>query len=97
MLFDITPEQWLAFAAVVTAGMGAFSTIISLRRTSKQAKDKANEECVQRLRDTRKESEDLAHALHELRMARYNYQSNDDPSGRLKDMDDILERWSHLE
>jgi len=97
VLFTISPDQWLAFAAVVTACMGVITTVVGLRRTSKQVKDKSDEDCIDRLRATRKESEELAEALHGLRMARYNYTSNDDPQGRLKEMDDVLERWSHLE
>lgn len=86
----------LGLAAVLTSVSGAVTTIVGVRRSRKEAKDKADEQCRERLRNTRAEAENLADALHHLRMSRYNH-PRANAEEQLREVDDILERWSHLE
>jgi hypothetical protein len=68
------------------------TTIIGARRSRKEQKEKSDEQCVERLRSSRAEAEDLAQALHRLRMAEYHPHPDE-----MEKVDDILDRWSHLE
>jgi uncharacterized membrane protein len=87
------PTLWLAAAFSSVSGIAG--TWIGARRRSIEAKDKANELCRERLRAVRAESEQLAHALHELRMAVVTQLESEDELRTY--IDDLLERWSHLE
>ena len=86
----------LGAAAIISAIGGLITTIIGTRRRGREEKDKADEQCRQRLRDTRAEAEKLAEALHRYRMD----ELSDKPQlrdQRPEEIDDILDRWSHLE
>lgn len=58
----------LGIAAILSAVGGIASTIIGARRARREERDKAEQECRERLRSTRKEAEDCAEELHELKM-----------------------------
>jgi hypothetical protein len=60
----------LGLAAFIAAVGGVLSTVIGARRARRDERDKAEEECVQRLRATRAEAEQLAAELHAIRMRR---------------------------
>ena len=90
MIFDISQPTLLGVAAFIAAIGGILSTVIGARRARREERDKSDELCRKRLRETRAESEELADALHKLRMSHHS--END-----LKKVNDILERWSHLE
>jgi hypothetical protein len=69
---DATTESSLfGIAAVVTAVGGVVTTVLAHRKGTKEAKAKADEECYQRLRATREESEKLASELHSLKMRQF--------------------------
>jgi hypothetical protein len=55
----------LGLAAVVSALGGLISTILALRKS----RSEEHEECLERLKEARAESERLAKELHELRIA----------------------------
>jgi hypothetical protein len=65
---------------------------LGARRAKREAKDRSDEQCRDRLRAARGEAEKLAQALHEIRMARFR-----DNEQTMQMVDDVLERWSHLE
>jgi Na+-transporting methylmalonyl-CoA/oxaloacetate decarboxylase gamma subunit len=58
----------LGIAAVITAISGVISTIVGSRRSAKEAKEKAEEECREKLKVARIEAEEAAAELHRLRM-----------------------------
>jgi uncharacterized protein YlxW (UPF0749 family) len=60
----------LGVAALVTALGGVLATILGARRSRREERDKAEQDCVQRLRETRAESERLAEELHRVKMHR---------------------------
>jgi len=57
----------LGIAALVSAIGGIASTIVAIRK----ARSEEYEECLQRLKEARDESERLAEELHELKMKRH--------------------------
>jgi uncharacterized membrane protein (DUF106 family) len=61
----------LGVAAIVSALGGVVSTILAHRSAKKEAKRKADEECLERLRATRVEAEQLAEELHRMKMGRF--------------------------
>jgi hypothetical protein len=58
----------LGVAALLSALGGIASTWIGAKRARREEREKAEQECRDRLRDTRAEAERLALELHELRM-----------------------------
>jgi len=62
---------WLGVAAVITAVGGILATVWSHRSAKKEAADKADQECYERLKATRAESEQLAEELHRIKMGRF--------------------------
>jgi formiminotetrahydrofolate cyclodeaminase len=58
----------LGAAAIVSALGGAVSTIWAVRKSKHETQEKAIEDCLARLAETRAEAEKLAEELHELRM-----------------------------
>lgn len=62
------PEVILALAALLTAVAGVLTGIAALRRTREKTRKTAEEECLERLREARRESESVARELHDLRM-----------------------------
>lgn len=93
--------QWeptlLGVAAIITSLSGVVTAIIGARRRSQEAREKADEECHNRLRRVRAESEELAQELHRIRMRTYPAHSRDErpEEGLSEGLDE--ERWSHLE
>jgi hypothetical protein len=59
-----TEPTLLGIAAIVSAVGGAASTVLALRRS----RSEEHEQCLERLKEARAESERLAQELHELRM-----------------------------
>lgn len=80
----------LGIAAVISSIGGIFFTIVGIRKTRIDERDKSNEDCLRRLRESRAEAEHLAEALHRLRMNQYDEKSRTDAQ-------EVLERWSHLD
>lgn len=72
LLLDLpVATDWLlAIAALLTAIVGAISTIVGMKRARREERDKAEEECLRRLREARKEAEEAADELHKIRMRR---------------------------
>lgn len=62
------PDVILALAALLTAVAGVLAGIAALRRTKKHTLATAEEECLERLKVARAESESVARELHDLRM-----------------------------
>jgi hypothetical protein len=58
----------LGAAAIITAISGVISTIVGSRRSAKEAREKAEEECREKLKAARIEAEEAAAELHRLRM-----------------------------
>jgi len=56
---------------LVTAIAGAITTIWGAKRSAREAKDKADEDCLTRLRDARAEAEQLASELYQKKMDEY--------------------------
>ena len=65
-LSEISTEQWAALGSVVSATAGALMAWIALRRTRQDERD----DCLQKLKEARRESEQMADELHQLRMRR---------------------------
>jgi len=61
----------LGIAALITALGSVISSILGVRKARRDERAKAEQECIERLRDTRAESEKLAQELHELRMKEF--------------------------
>jgi hypothetical protein len=69
LAFEASGETTLlGIAAVITAISGVLSTIFGSRRSAKEAKEKAEEECREKLKAARIEAEEAAAELHRLRM-----------------------------
>ena len=68
MLLFLSNATLLGISALIAAFGGILSTVIAARRSAKEARDKANEECFERLKETRAEAEQYAAELHRLRM-----------------------------
>ena len=81
----------LGIAAILASISGILTSVLGARRAAREAKDKSDEECISRLRAARLEAEDLAQALHRIRMSRFMEDED------RKAVDDILDRWTHLE
>jgi hypothetical protein len=58
----------LGIAAFLSASGGIVSTVWSIRKGRREERDKAEEECRQRLKDARAEAEELANELYQRRM-----------------------------
>ena len=58
----------LGIAAIVSAVSGMIVSVVAARRASKEGKEKADEDCLQRLRQARAEAEAYAQELHQLKM-----------------------------
>jgi len=69
---EITQPTLLGIAAVIAAIGGIVSTITADRRARKEERAKAEKECIERLKETRAESEKLAEELHRLKMERFD-------------------------
>jgi len=82
----------LGVAALVASISGLVSTIIGVRRARRDEKDQSSEQCRERLRAARAEAEHLAEALHEIRMTALR-----EDHDAISKIDDVLERWTHLE
>ena len=65
---ELYPELILALAALLTAIAGVMTAWAALRRHGKNVKQSAEEECIERLRVAREESERYAKELHDKRM-----------------------------
>jgi hypothetical protein len=61
----------LGLAAIVSSVCGALTGIVGMRRASKEERDKANEDCLERLKVARAEAEEMAEKLHEEKMRKY--------------------------
>ena len=62
---SVSTEQTLfGIAAVISALTGLATTILALRKS----RSEEQEECLKRLRETRRESEDIAKELHDLKL-----------------------------
>jgi hypothetical protein len=93
LLFDLASDPTLlGIAAIVAALGGILSTILGNRRARREEHEKSEEECRTRLREARAEAEELAQALHKIRMTEFRASPE-----HTKEVEDILERWSHLE
>jgi len=69
---DASDPTLLGIAAIIAAVGGIVSTIFADRRARREERVKAEEECVQRLKETREEAERLAEELHRLKMERFH-------------------------
>ena len=58
----------LGLAAIITAIGGIVTTVLAHRSSGREARQKAEEECVERLRNVRAEAEGLAEELHRIKM-----------------------------
>lgn len=71
MLYATEESSLLGIAAIVTAIGGIVTTILAHRASAREAKGKAEQECLERLKATRQESEQLAEELHRVKMERF--------------------------
>lgn len=60
----------LGLAAVIAAVGGILSTLIGARKARREERDKAEQECLERLKASRKEAEEAMAELHQLKMRR---------------------------
>lgn len=68
----VAADAWgLGLAALITAIGGIVTIILGHRSSAKEAKVKAEEECLERLSATREESEQLAEELHRMKMEKF--------------------------
>jgi len=86
----------LGVAAIITSCGGLMTTIIASRRSGKEAKAKADEQCYERLREVRSESEQLANELHRLRMSGLPDLRPPSVRDEKPEEEEDFERWSHL-
>lgn len=90
-------EPWLlGLAAVITSIGGLITSMITIRRSGKEAKEKADDECRERLRATRVEAEQLAAEIHDYRMGRRPTTALLPPSHPRDERPEEDDRWSHL-
>ena len=82
----------LGIAAVLSACCGIASMVFGVRKERRAEHDAAMEECRKRLQEARKESEQLAAELHELRMKEIEREG-----GRVEDAVNHKRRWTHLD
>jgi hypothetical protein len=69
---DATTESSLfGIAAIITAIGGVVTTIVAHKKGTKEATEKAAQECHERVQALRKESEGLAEELHQIKMGRF--------------------------
>jgi hypothetical protein len=61
----------LGVAAIISAVGGIAATILAHRSAKKEERRKAEDECRERLRSTRDESERLAEELHRIKMKQF--------------------------
>lgn len=62
----------LGIAAIISSIAGVTTAILGARRARREAEDKANEDCRQRLKEARAEGEEAMAELHKLKMERAN-------------------------
>jgi hypothetical protein len=60
----------LGVAAILASVSGLVTTVFGLRKSRNDERAKAEAECLERLKVVRKEAEDAAAELHELKMGR---------------------------
>ena len=58
----------LGIAAVLSALGGVISTVWAIRKGKREERDRAEEDCLERLKVARKEAEESADELHKIRM-----------------------------
>lgn len=68
---DLGDPTLLGVAAIVSAFGGVVSTVVGARRSRRDERAKAEQECFERLKATRAEAEALARELHEIKMQGY--------------------------
>lgn len=68
MILAIQEATLLGVAAIGASVSGIFSTWYGFHRSNKEAKEKAAEECQEKLTAARKEGEAVAEELHDLKM-----------------------------
>jgi len=68
----------LGIAALITAIGGVISTIVGARRARREERDRAEQECRERLKSARQEAEETAAELHALKMEKFDKGRNDD-------------------
>jgi hypothetical protein len=69
LAFEASGETTLlGIAAVITAISGVISTIVGSRKSAKEAREKSEQECRERLKAARIEAEAAAAELHEIKM-----------------------------
>jgi len=72
MLASIVGADLLGIAAIISSIAGVTTAILGARRASKEARDKANEECLERLKAARAEGEQAMAELHKLKMGKFD-------------------------
>jgi hypothetical protein len=102
VLLEITDPTLLGVAAIITSFAGVVTTIIGARRSAREAKEKADEDCFTRLRDLRSESEKIAEELHRMRMSQWREQKGHFEEAEVHgweeaDLEAYRERWSHMD
>jgi len=65
---QFNPDVLLAIATLVTACGGILATLASLRMKAIEQKRRDDDECFQKLMGARKEAEEAASELHEIKM-----------------------------
>jgi len=68
VLAVVNDPTLLGVAAIIASCGGILTTVVGIRKTRHDERATAEEDCRNRLREARKEAEEAAHALHNLRM-----------------------------
>jgi hypothetical protein len=71
LAIDWEEVDFVGIAALLTALGGLVTTVIAHRQGKKEQQSKSEEDCYERLKAVREESEGLAQELHELRMKEF--------------------------
>jgi hypothetical protein len=68
VILAVVEASLLGIAAIATSVSGVLSTWYGFHKTNKEAKAAAEEECHKKLTAARKEGEEVAQELHDLKM-----------------------------
>ena len=72
MFASIEQPTLLGIAAILSALGGILSTVWAIRKGRRDERDKEREDCRKRLTAARQEAEQLAEALHSLKMEKFD-------------------------